>query len=271
MATLALMLCSTFVFVLLWVEKRASRGVSAAMWIPTVWMLIAASRPLATWSVGPAAVTEGNESGSPLDRWVLIGLALAAILTLVRRRSDWWHNLRQHKWLLAMLAYMFLSTFWSDITVIALKRWTRELIVLLMALVLVSEIDPRQSLASLVRRCAYVLVPFSVLLIKYYPALGRRYGKYSGTEMWIGVAGQKNELGRLCMVSVFFLLWLLYQHWRKRTAAWERFQISADLSIVFIAVYLLKGADSSTSLGTLIVGIAIFLTLCLRSSMLVPS
>jgi len=65
-------------------------------------------------------------------------------------------------------------------------------------MVIVSEVNPRQSLASLLRRCAYVLIPFSVVLIKYYPALGRQYGRWSGIEMWIGVTNQKNSLGILC-------------------------------------------------------------------------
>jgi O-antigen ligase len=231
------------------------------MWIPTVWMLIAASRPMAYWFVGPGGVTGGNESGSPLDRWVLTGLAVAAILVLVHRRFDWWSSLRRHRWLLAVLAYMFLSTFWSDITLIALRRWTREVIVLLMALVIVSEANPRESLASLLRRCAYVLIPFSVVLIKYYPALGRQYGRYSGIEMWTGVTGQKNELGRLCMISVFFLLWSLYQRWQERTAAGGHSRVWADVSVILIAVYLLIGANSSTSLATLIVGVTTFLVL----------
>src|SRR5262249_45865618 len=206
-SSLALLLCTGFVLFLLGLERRASRGVSAAMWIPTVWMLIIASRPLATWFVGSSSVIGTNESGSALDRWVLTALAGAAIIVLVRRRFDWWGSLHQHRWLLVLLAYMLLSTFWSEITLIALKRWMREVIVLVMALVIMSEVNPRQAMASLLRRCAYVLVPFSVVLIKYYPLLGRRYGRWSGIEMWTGATGHKNELGRLCMISIFFLLW----------------------------------------------------------------
>jgi len=256
--SLALLLCCAFVLFFLGIEMQAARGVSAAIWIPTAWMLIAASRPLATWFVGSDHIVGDNESGSPLDRWVLTGLVVAAILVLVRRRFDWWGSLHRHKWLLALLGYMFLSTFWSEITLIALRRWIRELIVLVMALVIVSEINPRQSLASLLRRCAYVLIPFSVLLIKYYPVLGRQYGKYSGIQMWTGVTGQKNELGRLCMVSILFLLFAFCERWRTRTPAPRSYQAWSDLIIVAIAVYLMKGADSATSIATLALGITTF-------------
>jgi exopolysaccharide production protein ExoQ len=256
--SLALLLCTASVLFLLGLEGRGSRAVSGAMWIPTVWMLIAASRPLATWFVGSGRAMGDNESGSPLDRWVLAGLGVAAIVVLVRRQFDWRGSLRRHKWLLAVLAYMFLSTFWSEITLIAMKRWIREVIILMMALVIVSEVNPRQSLASLLRRCAYVLIPFSVVLIKYYPALGRQYARYSGVQMWTGVTGQKNELGRLCTVSILFLLWAFFKRRRDRATTGARYHMWGDLFVIVIAVYLIIGANSATSIATLAIGIAIF-------------
>jgi O-antigen ligase len=259
---LALFLCAVFVLFLLRLERRASRDNSPALWIPTVWMLILASRPLATWFVDSGDVIRSNEAGSELDRWVLTALALAAMVVLLHRRIDWWGIVRQHKWLVLLLAYMFLSTFWSAITLIALRRWTRELIVLVMALVIISEVNPRQALESVLRRTAYVLVPLSVVLIKYYPLLGRAYGRFSGVEMWTGVTCQKNHLGRLCMISVLFLLWTLYERWRERPrVGGGRYQACADVSVIVIALYLLKGSDSSTSMVTLVLGVVIFLGL----------
>ncbi len=257
---LALLLCTAFVLFLLRVERLGSRRVSAALWIPTVWMLSIASKPLGIWFG-----TSGDaESGSGLDRLVLTGLCVAGIVVLARRRFDWSGALRSHGWLLALLAYMFASTLWSDITFIALKRWVREVIVVVMALVIMSEANPRQALESLLRRSAYILIPFSLMLIKYYPALGVNYARWSGEQMWIGVTLQKNSLGRLCLVSAFFLLWALYRHWRERAPAGGRYQAWADVSVLLIALFLLKGAEnaySATSVGTFAVGIATFLGL----------
>src|SRR5579859_5229846 len=258
---IALVLCAALVLVLLYIEKRNSRGVSSAIWIPTIWMLIASSRPLVTWFVGSSRSTGGNEAGSPLDRWVLTGLGVLAIFVLAHRRFDFWGTLRAHKWLIALLAYMLISTVWSDITFIALKRWMREAIVLIMALVVVSEANPRQALASLLRRCAYVLIPFSLMLIKYYPVLGRQYARYSGVEMWTGVTGQKNELGRLCTISILFFLFSAYRRWRKGKVVEVETPFWTDAFLLFMTVYLLIGANSSTSLATLILGIMIFLCL----------
>jgi O-antigen ligase len=263
MPLVALLLCTTFVLGLLFVEKRESRGVSLALWIPTMWVIIAASRPLGTWStstqqIGTTAYAN-NETGSALDRYTLVALAVVGLVILVRRKRNWSSLLRRHIWLLVLLGYMLVSTFWSEITLIALKRWSREWIAVVMALVMSSEADPLQAFASVLRRTAYALIPFSVVLIKYYPVYGRRYGKYSGAEMWTGVTGQKNELGRLCMITVFFLLTAL---WRRgnRTGS-RKYQTWADLCVALIGIYLLIGSSSATSLATLVLGGAGFMSL----------
>jgi O-antigen ligase len=256
--SVALLLCAGFVLFLLRLEHRMSYGVSPTLWIPTLWMLISASRPLGVWF----GVTGNNESGSPLDRWVLTGLAVAGLVVLASRRFELSRILRQQKWLVVLLVYMLLSTLWSDISLIAVRRWMRECVVIVIILLILSEADPRQALASVLRRTAYILIPFSLVLIKYYPALGRAYGRWSGIEMWTGVTGHKNLLGRLCMISIFFLLWALYQRWRKRSSLEEVESYAfADVTVLALATYLLIGSNSATSLATLLVGIAAFLGL----------
>lgn len=250
---LALLLCTVFVLVLLRTERRMSAGVSKAMWIPTVWMLLIASKPLGIWFG-----TSGDaEAGSPLDRLVLSGLGLAGVVVLARRHFDAACALRENKWLVVLLGYMLVSTLWSDITFIAFKRWIRDAIVVIMALVILSESNPRLGLESVLRRAIYVLIPFSIVLIKYYPALGVDYGRWSGLQMWIGMTVHKNTLGRLCLVAAFFLLWTLYQRWRRRDGVVDRHQIFGDVWVLAVAVYLLKGAEnaySATSIATFAVG-----------------
>lgn len=200
-------------------------------------------------------------SGSAIDRNTLIALAVAGIVVLARRRFDWRGTIQRNAWLCVLLGYMLLSASWSDITVISIKRWTREVIAVIMALIVSSEANPRVALAGLFRRTAYVLVPLSLVLIKYYPIYGRQYGRYSGTEMWTGVGGSKNELGRLCMISAFFLLLELHRQWRNRTYKADRRLLIADLSVISLSVYLLVGSNSATSLATLLMGVAGFLAL----------
>src|SRR5271168_3764280 len=110
--TVALLLCTAFVLFLLQLERRGSRRVSTALWIPTTWMLAIATKPLGVWF----SVRGDNESGSELDRFVLTGLGVLAVVVLARRRFDWLGALRRQGWVLALLLYMCVSTFWSDIT-----------------------------------------------------------------------------------------------------------------------------------------------------------
>lgn len=267
----ALLLCSVFVVFLLRAQRRSSRHVSPVVWIPTFWLMVMASRPLRIWFGTGQNLAGGNESGSSLDSGVLTALTLVAVLVLVRRRFDWWGSFRRHKWLIVLLGYMFLSTLWSDITLIALRRSVREAIVVVMAFLLMSETNPRQALAAVLRRSAYILIPFSLVLIKYYPSLGRAYGRWSGVEMWTGVTGQKNELGRLCMIGLFFLLWSLYVHRRElRSAYGARYQRWADISVIFIGSYLLIGSHSSTSLATFAFGVVTFVGLRLIRKIMIP-
>jgi O-antigen ligase len=225
-------------------------------------MLSIGSRPLDSW-FGQIA---DNESGSALDRLMLMGLIIAGMLVLVRRRYNCSNVLRRNAWLLILLAYMLVSTLWSDITLIALRQWFREVIVVIMALVIMSETDPRKALESVMRRSAYILIPFSLMLIKYYPALGVSYGRWSGGQAWIGVTDHKNSLGRLCMVSGFFLVWALHRRWRKPAPTFRRCQKWADVSVLLTTLFLLGGTEdaySATAVAASALGLALFWALLL--------
>jgi exopolysaccharide production protein ExoQ len=268
---LILVLCTAFVFFLLRLERKESEDVSAAVWIPTIWILAISSKPMVVWfgAVG------SNETGSPLDRILLTSLIVAGIVIITHRQLDWVDVLRQQGWLLALILYMLVSTLWSDITLISIRRWIREVLVLIMTLVIMSEANPHQAFKSLLRRSAFVLIPFSILLIKYYPALGVEYAKWSGDMMWTGVTLHKNSLGRLCVISAFSMLWTLHRRWRDKPRNSGYYQNLADISVLFVAVYLLKGAENSysaTSIGCFAIGIAVFLGLlwCRKLRIAVP-
>src|SRR5687767_6415736 len=84
-----LILISFLIFVV-WLIKRdtASRqGISAALWIPTLWVGIISSRPVSSWlgSGGPGDTLDG----SPVDRTFYLIIIVAALITLSRRAVDW--------------------------------------------------------------------------------------------------------------------------------------------------------------------------------------
>ena len=105
---LALLLCAAFVLFLLLLERRDSAGVSAASWLPTVWMLTISSKQLSYWlGSNPAA------SGKVLDQLLLMSLIVTGGLVLKRRRYDCLRALREQVWLMSLLAYLLASSLWS--------------------------------------------------------------------------------------------------------------------------------------------------------------
>lgn len=255
---LALLLCTTFVLYLLRLDRKKAPEVSYVLWIPTIWMLSVASKPLSNWFLTPGLT---RESGSPVDRLFLTGLLGIGLYILARRKFNWSSAIKENIWLILLLAYMFVSIFWSNIPFISFKRWTRELIAVVMAFLLLTEPSPRKAFESLIRRSIYILIPFSLLLIRYFPEYGRHYDRWSGGQTWIGVTNQKNGLGRLCLISGFFLVWSLIKRWQGHDTSAVKYQNYAEIFLLILTLWLLKGpsnAYSATAIGALMVGLTVF-------------
>ncbi len=257
---LALLLCTIFVLFLLRLERKQAPKVSFALWVPTIWMLLIASKPLAVW-LGTSGAD--MESGSPLDRAFLIGLLCLGLLVLAKRRFNWFSVIENNPWLVLLIGYMLVSVLWSGMPYISFKRWTRELVAVVMAMVVATEPEPRGALQSVFRRTIYVLIPFSILLIKYYPHLGRQYGRWSGELMWIGVALQKNSFARLCLFALFYLVWTLIRRRQGRDIPVVRHQTYVEVFLLILTIYLFTGPQhtltySATSTAALAVGLMAF-------------
>jgi exopolysaccharide production protein ExoQ len=161
---------------------------------------------------------------------------------------------------------MLISIAWSEIPFVSFKRWTRELVAVVMALVVMTEDEPREAVLRLFKRVIVILIPFSLLLIKYYPKYGIEFGRWSGEGMWIGAAMQKNGLGRLSIFSVFYLLWSFARRREGFEPAVSRYQTLADISVLAISLWLLKatpGSYSATAIVALAAALTVFVCLVL--------
>jgi O-antigen ligase len=260
MPQLALFVCTIYVLFLLKLERRQSPHVSRALWIPTIWMLYAASKPLGTW------LGSGDwEAGSPLDQYFLSVLLFLGVWILSSRNFLWSRAVEENPWLMLLMGYMLVSILWSDIPFIAFKRWIREMIAVVMAFLILSERYPRQAMQSLFKRTIYILIPFSLILIKYFPQYGIQY-RNQGGPMWVGVATQKNSFGRLCLSAAFFFVWTLIRRWKGHDIPVGKYQTLADVSVFVLTLYLLTGPPgedqySATALVSLGVGLLTFYVL----------
>lgn len=243
----------------LWVIRRdvaARPGISGAVWIPTVWLAILASRPFSLWfDLGGSATLEG----SPLDRAVFFALMTAAVLVLARRPVPWGDVVR-HNWpLLLFYGYLLVSVCWAHSPFVSLRRWGKEAGNILIVLLILSEREPVQALRAVFVRCACVLLPLSVVLIRHFPDLGRRYSQHSGGLEVTGVTTQKNALGATVLVCALILLFDWLER-RRQPGADARLPPSMALPVLLVlALWLLALSQSRTSM--LALGLAAMLLL----------
>ena len=196
--------------------------------------------------------------GTPLDRNVAITLILLGILLLLRRRIDWSTFNARNRWLLTFCLFALISVFWSDYSFVAFKRWIRDVGNIVMILVILSEEDPANAIRTVFIRCALVLIPLSVLSIKYYPEIGVYFDTWSGKATFRGVTTDKNGLGRLAMLSVFFCLWSLDT---QQGGRWLHKLLNGlpEVLILVMCLWLLSKANSSTSIACLALGTTVYM------------
>jgi hypothetical protein len=193
--------------------------------------------------------------GNPVDRTVFLLLIVLGIFILVKRRLNWFAILRQNWVIILFLAFCGLSIMWSDFAAVAFKRWVKGLGDYVMALVVLTEPLPAEAVKTIIRKCAIILVPFSILLIRYYP-YGRIFTPWGEGE-YVGVATSKNTLGTLLLVFGFYLAWSLLTKQQKKEGSYDRKELYGYLFYLFLIVMLFKYAPSMTAILCLTMGTAL--------------
>jgi len=256
----ALSLCIGFILCLFWIDSRRTSNTTHALWLPVLWLLVTASRPVSAW-LGLTVPIESPDvylEGSPVDRAFFIAMMLSGIVVLFFRKIHWLSLAGKNMIILLFLLYCGISAIWSDYPFVTLKRWIKALAELIMVLIVVTEPDPIEAVKTVIRRCAYVLIPLSVLFIKYIPDLGRAYTQWTWKPVYVGVTTNKNYLGAICLVFGYFLvseLIVIWQQSKEKLFRWEN--LFVFLVIIMISWLMFK-ADSATSLATLLLGLAAF-------------
>jgi exopolysaccharide production protein ExoQ len=259
----ALVLFAFFIIYLLWTDCKQESSVSSALWIPWLYILILGSRFVSEWLTASSGVisTQVYEEGSPLDRAIFLVLLGAGLIVLLKRKIKWGEIWRDNVWLWLFFVYGGLSILWSDFPFIAFKRWVKGLENVILVLVVLTETVPVDAVKALIRRSAYVLVPLSILLIKYYPEFGRGYDRWTGTAMYTGVGYSKNALGYLCLVCGFFFFWSLFSAMTDKARRLTKQDIFIHILFLGMITWLLMISDSKTSIGSLAVGVSVVLML----------
>jgi exopolysaccharide production protein ExoQ len=240
--------------------------VSGALWLPVLWLVLAFSRPVSAWlNIFGLPVSGGAsvEEGSPLDACFFFVLIIAGFCVLAKRQVRLSEVVSNNGWLIAFLLYCFISIAWSDFPFVAFKRWIKVLGHPIMALIVLTEPDPEEALTRLMKRCAYVVVPVSILWIKYYPELGRGFSPWGGATV-TGITTNKNLLGADCLILGYFFFWYLLQTWPLQRSTLRRNELRLIAGFLLGIWWLFSQAHSATSVTCLIVGVLIVLFVGIR-------
>jgi exopolysaccharide production protein ExoQ len=259
---LASLLCWSLIVILIIRDVRKA-NLSHAVWVPVLWIAICCSRPLSLWLYGGGwdISSSGIEAGSPLDRNVNSLLMFVALCTLINRRERVVEISRKNRWLVCYFLFCLVAVLWSDFPIVAFKRWVRTVGDFMMLLVVMTERDPSTALSSVLKRSAFLLLPTSILLIKYYPHLGRNFSDFTGEGQQTGVTINKNTLGAVCMVMGLFFFYHLLKVWRLDKNKERRRELALTIFILWMVGWLMWQAHSATSLAALMLGVSIIVVL----------
>ena len=249
-------------------DIRQKPHVSSALWLPLIWFVITCSKSLSQWlnifglPVGGAVSVE---EGSPLDAWFFFFMIVVGIYVLNQRQVPLSEIVSKNQWVTIFLVFCLISIIWSDFPFVAFKRWIKILGHPIMALIVLTEPDSKEALIRLMKRCAYIVIPVSILWIKYYPELGRGFDPWTGEAMYNGITLGKNALGAVCFILGYFFFWYLLQTWKTERSTWRRNELRLIVGFLIAIWWLFSQAHSATSLTSLIIGIAVVVFVGIRS------
>jgi exopolysaccharide production protein ExoQ len=252
----------SFIILAVWLIRRditLRPDVSRAIWIPTLWVGIISSRPVSAW-IGSGG-TENTLDGSPIDRAFYLLLILAAFFTLSRRQVDWGTQLVRNWPVVFFYLFLLVSVVWANSPFASFKRWFKDVGNIIVALVILTEANPLQAFRAVFVRCALVLIPLSLIFIRYFPHLGRTYNRHSGGMEVTGVTFQKNSLGTMILACGLIFLWDWLERSRPGELPRSRIDRYTTILVAAIAVWLLYLSDSKTSILALTLGSLIIISI----------
>lgn len=263
---IASLLTLGFVALLFWRDIRSQRNVTGAIWLPVIWLTIIGSRFLSQWMAifGISMGGTNVEDGSPLDAGFFGLLIVSGLYVLYRRQVKLAEIIQNNRWLTVFLVYCFLSILWSDLPFVAFKRWFKILGHPVMVLILMTEPDPEEAVIRLMKSCAYIWLPVSVLFIKYYPDFGRGFDSWTGAGENHGTALNKNMLGLDLYILGTFFVWYLQKLWGMDRTPERRNELIVLAILGCMIGWLLHIAHSSTSLVSVLIASAIMIFASLR-------
>ncbi|MGB6430443.1 MAG: O-antigen ligase family protein [Candidatus Acidiferrales bacterium] len=262
--TVALLIYSVGIGGLFYLDRDKSARTSIALWLPVIWIWISGSRPLSVWfnlgaPTSDAAMQAIQLDGSQPDRIFFQVLVVLGAAVIIRRAMRTQTFLAANWPILVFFFYCLVSVLWSDFPDVSAKRWIKAIGDLLMVLIVVTDAEPIAALKRFFSRTGFILLPASILLIKYYGDLGRSYDPWFGTTYFTGVTTNKNALGVITFTLSLAAVWRILLLLRSPELPNRRRHLLAQAVLLGFGIWILSLANSATSLACFIVGAALML------------
>jgi uncharacterized membrane protein HdeD (DUF308 family) len=257
--SIARLICFVGVAGLFYLDRDKSVRTSPAAWLPFFWIAIAGSRPVSNW-FGYTMPTglDAQIDGTQPDRIIFQVLVIAGLLVLFFRTKQTSAYLAANWPILMYLFYCLVSVTWSDYPEVSAKRWVKAIGDLTMVLIVVTDNEPVEAIKRLFSRLGYVLLPASVLVIKYYGEFGHSYDP-SGGQVNTGVTTNKNSLGVITLVITLGVLWHIRELFRDKHQPNRGRHLLAQAVLLAFGVALLVMAHSATCQACFILGAVLML------------
>jgi exopolysaccharide production protein ExoQ len=244
-------------------DCRVAPCPSPAAWIPTLWLLINGSRQPSQWlGLRSGSLGQALYEGSPVDEVIYGTLIVAGILVLANRRVQIDQLAKNSWWIILFFLYEGISCVWSDFPLISFRRWIKASGDFVMVFVILSDLYPVRAVTAVIKRSGYILIPISVLLIKYYEGMGRVIDEW-GQSYYTGVTLDKNMFGYLLFAYGLFFASGLVCTFRQDSSsrATRRADLASYALVVVMIAWLTPLSNSKTSLLAAVSGIALILAL----------
>lgn len=251
-STIALILCMVGIGGLFFLDRDNSVHTSKALWLPVIWLWINGSRPVSVWlGMNPLA-------SNWLDELVAGILMAFGIIVIASRHRDVMLLLRR-SWPIALyFSFCLVSVLWSDFPGQGFQRWVRAFGDLIMVMIVASDPQLTAAVRRLFSRVGFILLPVSILLLKYYPDLSHAYDP-TGTRMNTGVTTNKNMLGVVTLVLALGAFWQVLRLFRDAQQPNRGRHLLAQILLLSFGVWLLNMAHSATSGASFVLGTALLL------------
>jgi O-antigen ligase len=235
-------------------DRDPDARTSRALFVPLASVWLAGSRSAAEWlaisGLGPPIDPDANlyMDGSEVDRNVL-GALMAISLVVLLRRQQFRTLLKANAPLIIFFLFAAASALWSDFPGVTIRRWFKGVGDLIVVLVVLTDPDRKTAIKRLFVWTGFLLIPHSVLLIKYYPAIGRSYNRWTYMYSFIGTAEHKNLLGAVCDICGIAFVWSFLKALRGPSDPRRGRRLFAHGAALAMVLWLFHMADSVTSLS----------------------